>query len=80
MWPLPVVVMDVGIQNLSQMAPARTSISPNLLAYRPDPPLRVVVGVGRQDGSQDDLRSVGHEHLVKWSGELRVTVVNQEAK
>jgi hypothetical protein len=47
---------------------------------RADPVLGVGVRVGRPDRGEDHLRAFPAEHLVEGTGELRVPVVDQEAK
>jgi hypothetical protein len=51
-----------------------------LLPDRPHPALGDRVGVWRLDRGRDDLGAVGGEHVVEGSGELAVTVTNQEPR
>ena len=79
MRPLSVVVIDIGAQH-----PAEVALTPDqqpVEAFRshgPDPALGDRVGSRRSDRRLDDLDAFGREDLVEGSGELAISVVDEE--
>jgi hypothetical protein len=79
MWPLLVVVIDVGTQNPVEVAIACDQQPVEAFgSHGPDPALGDRVGSGRSDRRLDDLDAFGREDLVEGSGELAISVVNEE--
>lgn len=80
MWPVSVVVAEVGVQETHEMTAVEhdgpiEALGPDGL----DPPLRKSVGLRRPDRGQDHPCTLSREYLVEGASELRIPVANEEA-
>jgi hypothetical protein len=80
MWSCAVVVTDVDAEDVRELAAADDQHPVEALAaYGSDPALHVSVGVGRLNGSSDDLDVLAFEESVEGAWELGIAVVDQES-
>jgi hypothetical protein len=78
---MPVVVLDVDPKGLLEMAaPDDQQPVQTVTADGADPAFRIRVRLGRLYWCHQHLGTLGAEHVVEASGELRVTVTDQEAQ
>src|SRR5918993_2139237 len=76
---MTVVVLDVAVQDANQLStPCDQEMIQALLAHGANPALGDGVGVRRLDRRQDDLGTDRTPDVVEGSGELAVTVTDQE--
>ena len=76
-----VVVLDVAAQDANKVLAAEDKqVVEALSADSPDPPLGDSVGVGRSNRGADDLRTNRAPDSIERSGELGVSVADQEVE
>jgi hypothetical protein len=80
MWTMAVVVIDVGVQDVLELATAGDQDPVEALApHGADEALGKRVGLWSVDRCSDDLDPLAAEDLVEDAAELRVAIVDQEA-
>jgi hypothetical protein len=80
MWTMAVVVIDVGVQDVLELATAGDQDPVEALApLGGDEALGKGVGLWSVDRCSDDLDPLAAEDLVEGAAELRVAIVDQEA-
>jgi hypothetical protein len=77
---VPVVVLDVDPEYLLEMAETNDQQPVQALgADRPNPALRVGIGVRRLHWRNEHVGAFGAEHVVEATAELRVTIADKRA-
>jgi hypothetical protein len=77
---VPVVVLEIDPEDLLQVTTSDDQQPVQALgADRPNPPLRVGVGVRRLDRRYEHLGTLDADHVVEPTTELRVPVADEEA-
>jgi hypothetical protein len=80
-WPMSVVVVEVGLQDCSQVVTAENEDSVGALATdRADPPFGDGVGAGRAYRRANDLYLFRGEYGIETGDELGVAITNQETQ
>src|SRR6266542_7128578 len=80
-WPLLVEVADVDVEDMLELAATEDQEPVEALpAHAADPAFGVGVRVRRLDRRPDDLHAFAAEDAVEGAAELRVAVVDQEAR
>ena len=81
MWPLLVEVADVDAEDMLELAATEDQEAIEALpTYAADPAFRVGIRVRRADWCADDRDVFALEDAVEGAAELRVSIVDQEAR